>query len=463
MGAFERAVEVTQNNVANASVPTYARQRLALKPRPFAPEEGLTGGVAAGAVESARDRYADAELRRQLQEVGWTDQFAASLSRIAARFDATGRSGLPAEINRLLGAFSQWGADPNSQTARANVIYAATALTASFQNTAAALEAERTETSQGLSAVVGHINQLAARVRSYNAERLRSGPDAGRDANLQAALEELAELAEITAAPQADGTVTVLLGGETPLVVGTSSYALRLADAAGAGLSEFPGGIPPAAILDSAGRDVTEQAASGQTGALLAIRNRILPSLIGDRDQVGDLNQLATGLAGRVNQLLTSGWVSDGDPPQIGEALFAYDSTNAVNAARTLTVRPEVTADSLAAIEPGPPYIANGIAMKLAGLGRADAPENTIDGQDFITFYGGIATRVGTRLNEAENNRTAAAQAAAQARSLREQISGVSLDEEAIYLLQFQRAYQAAARMIVVLDDLTKTTLEMLR
>jgi flagellar hook-associated protein 1 FlgK len=44
-----------------------------------------------------------------------------------------------------------------------------------------------------------------------------------------------------------------------------------------------------------------------------------------------------------------------------------------------------------------------------------------------------------------------------QARDLRQQTSGVSLDEEAITVLQFQRSYDAAAKMITVLDQVTQT------
>ena len=36
----------------------------------------------------------------------------------------------------------------------------------------------------------------------------------------------------------------------------------------------------------------------------------------------------------------------------------------------------------------------------------------------------------------------------------RAQISGVSLDEETIKILEFQRAYQAAARVISTVDEL---------
>jgi flagellar hook-associated protein 1 len=51
----------------------------------------------------------------------------------------------------------------------------------------------------------------------------------------------------------------------------------------------------------------------------------------------------------------------------------------------------------------------------------------------------------------------------AQAKSLRDQISGVSLDEEAINVMKFQRAYQAAAQVITVLNNLADTTLGMIQ
>lgn len=43
--------------------------------------------------------------------------------------------------------------------------------------------------------------------------------------------------------------------------------------------------------------------------------------------------------------------------------------------------------------------------------------------------------------------------------SQRQQISGVSIDEEAIMLLEFQQAYQAAARIITTIDELFRTLL----
>ena len=44
-----------------------------------------------------------------------------------------------------------------------------------------------------------------------------------------------------------------------------------------------------------------------------------------------------------------------------------------------------------------------------------------------------------------------------QLTSQRQQVSGVSLDEEATHMIQFQHAYEAAARVITVMDSLLDT------
>ena len=50
----------------------------------------------------------------------------------------------------------------------------------------------------------------------------------------------------------------------------------------------------------------------------------------------------------------------------------------------------------------------------------------------------------------------APAQVVAQAQNMRAQISGVSLNQQAAQLLQFQDAYQAAAHVISVIDSTTQ-------
>ena len=463
LGAFERALEVTQNNVTNSSTPGYARQSQILEAASFSADGSLAGGVTAGALMSARDDYAEQEVWSRLDNLGYSSQKQTTLGPIESSFDISGNGGVFGAMNNLFQSFSAWSMSPDSSAARATVLDAAGQMARSFQQTAGDLSRVASQTDRQLQQTVTRINELAGTVRDCNAERLRSGSeDPGLDARLHAALEELAEVADFTALREADGSYTLLLGGQSPLVSGETLHAVTLSSTPPADeLPVYPNAAPRARILDATGNDITAQISKGQLGALLETRNQLLPSLIGDAYQQGDLNRLAQAMADQVNQLLTSGQVSDGPPPQPGVALFAYDASNPTAAAATLAVSPSITSGQLAAIEPGPPYVSNGTALKLANLGSAGGGTGQIDNLGFVEFYAGLASKVGREVSAAKDGADLQTQLVAQARTLRDQTSGVSLDEEAVMLIQFQRAYQAAARMISVLDNLTEITVNL--
>jgi flagellar hook-associated protein 1 FlgK len=73
-----------------------------------------------------------------------------------------------------------------------------------------------------------------------------------------------------------------------------------------------------------------------------------------------------------------------------------------------------------------------------------------------------MATEVGTQLQAATNEQQVQQSAVAQAQNLLQQYSGVNLDEEAVTMVQFQRAYEANSQMVNVLDELTADTINML-
>jgi len=207
---------------------------------------------------------------------------------------------------------------------------------------------------------------------------------------------------------------------------------------------------------------VTASISGGRLGGLLHSYNSVLPSLRGDAYQPGDLNTLATAIADRVNGILTSGYVSDGPPPEEGTALFTYDPAGGTLGAQSLAVRPD-SRRGTGGHRPGPPYRANGVALRLSGLAAPADDMDRIQGLSFMEYYGALGARAGRNLADARDNADFKSQMVAQARSLREEISGVSLDEEAILMVEFQRSYQAAARMVGILNELTETAVNLYR
>lgn len=68
---------------------------------------------------------------------------------------------------------------------------------------------------------------------------------------------------------------------------------------------------------------------------------------------------------------------------------------------------------------------------------------------------------VGSATRESEQSLTTVTSEAEQVKSLRDGVSGVSLDEELTNLLSFQRSFEASARMVTVADELFQTILGM--
>lgn len=458
---YERCLQVTQNNITNASTPGYARREITTIALPFGTEPGSVGGAKAGPVTSARSAFAERVVRRQTELLGRSKAETELLAGIEAAFPINGDAGVAGALNRLLQSFSSWSLTPNDPNARQAVLDEAQGLAHAFADTAAQLsEAARLAEVQ-LRDTVREINELAGVLRDAN-EEIRSGArtDAGVDARIHATLEALSELVDFTAVQQQDGTYMVLAGGMAPLVIGDRQYEITMSfghpeDPA------YPEGPLSVRLLDSGGADITARITGGKLAGALDVRNNVLAGLIGDGSQPGDLNRLAVAVAERVNGLLLSGWTADGFPP--GEDLFHYDAYNHTAAARHFSVNPAFTPDMLAAIDPGPPYVSNGIALKLAGLAVPQDPADTVDGVGFIAFYAGMAGRVGRQSAEAQQTSMLQAEAVAQARGMRSEASGVSLDQEAVLLMAYQRAYQAAANMIAVLNEMTGIAVNLLR
>ena len=80
----------------------------------------------------------------------------------------------------------------------------------------------------------------------------------------------------------------------------------------------------------------------------------------------------------------------------------------------------------------------------------------------FTQSYASLASQVGQSLNSATEDRQTQQDLLDQARTTRSNAESVSLDEEATQMIEYQRAYQATARVVTILNDLTETVMNML-
>jgi flagellar hook-associated protein 1 len=455
LNVFDKAIGVVQNNVSNASTPGYSAQRVNLT-------DTVLGGVTSGPIGDSRSFSAEQSVWNQNAPLGGATAKASSLSTIQSQFDVTGQSGIPAALSALYSSFSSFSTSPADATARSSVITAAQQVAQTFNQLSTRLQSSVQQVNQQIDSSVSQINQLSSKIVAINVQIRNGGDSSSLETQLYNALQQLSNLTPISVQVGLNGSTTVLMNGQIPLVVGTNQTQLQVAYPSSSSPA-IPGGMPSAHIMTSNGQEVTSLTNDGQLGGLLQVRNSILPSLIGDENQQGSINQMAQGLADRVNSILTAGQVSAGPPAVSGSPLFSYDTSNPTAAASTLGLDPNATASNLAAIQPGPPVVANGTAAQLAGLQSPSSPADMINGLSYTDFYSKIATDVGTQASNASDAQSTQTDLFNQADSLRTQVSGVSLDEQAAQLLQYQQAYEASSKLITVVNQMMDSLMSMVQ
>ncbi|HVY92883.1 MAG TPA: flagellar basal body protein, partial [Bryobacteraceae bacterium] len=350
LSALETALTVSQNNISNSSTPGYVQQTATFEAMPLDVASGANGGVRLGPIANARNIYAESSVQQAQTNLGNWQAQVNSLQSLQSGFDLTGSSGIPGALNTLYSAFASWGASPQDTTARQSVLDAAQGVAQAFQQQATEISSAATSAYSGLSNMVSQVNTLTARIVQDNASAANGGQaDAAAQADLYSNLEQLASIVPITTLHESDGSTTVLLAGQTPLVIGQQQYTIS------SGLTvpsnpapAYPAAAPGAQLLDSEGNDITATVTSGQIGGVLGAINGTLARLQGSATRQGSLNQLAQAVADRVNGLLTAGNISNADPttgaPAVpGTPLFSYNAANPAGIAASLSITAGMT------------------------------------------------------------------------------------------------------------------------
>jgi flagellar hook-associated protein 1 FlgK len=452
LAVFNKALDVVQNNVANVSTPGFARQTLPIYPRTL--EAGvLPGGISAGRLLSTRDSYAETAVQRQTTALGGYEQTKTSLADLESVFDVSGRSGISASMAKLFQTFSAWSAAPSSTTARQDVLIAAGKFASDFRTTAARLSEAAVGAERQARSIVDQVNHLVGVIRDHNVnQRQLASPDPAREAHVYNTLEQLSEILPVTAVAEEDGTYTLMLGGAVTLLVGDQQRPISLQvyhDSPPA--PAYPEALPAMHIMDSTGSDVSAEVNDCRLGALLEFRSSTIGGMAGTATELGSLNELALRLAETVNAISTSAG---------GPELFTYDNARPNATAKTLAVNDQISGADLVASDG---VNANGVALRLAALATGENVSDRIDDLTYSDYFGRIIANLGAETANATQSVDVQASVLNQARNLRTELSGVSLNEEALHLIELQRAYEAVAQMTRVLDELTQTIIGVLR
>lgn len=424
------ALDVTAQNIANASSEGYVRRSVSLAELSSTGAFGQAGavslsGVRLQSVVRNADLFRQSEVRRTGADAARASAEVAGLENIESAVEQTGVYPaivqFEASLQRLVG-------DPVDPSLRTAVLEDARTMASTFAMAAGALDTA----GQGLrfeaGAGVDQVNVLAGELARVNLRLARAADSSSDQSTLldqrDALLEKLSGQASITATINADRTVDVRLGDASgpALVAGGAAGTLAMTTAANGTIGFTLGG-----------------SAVALTGGALAGKALALDKLADVRTRI---DTLARTVIDTVNTAQASGAALDGSA---GQPLFS--GTGAASMA--------VVATSGSAIATAPAGAAAGSrnAGNLDALRSALAAADPAGGMDALLFD--VSSTVAGRTV----TRDALATIADGSRVALQAQAGVSLDDEAVNLVRYQQAFQASGRVMQVASDIFDTLL----
>jgi len=450
----QKALDVTANNIANVNTEGYSRQRLNLEQNEPVYSEGGTLGTGVTAnrtIQRIYDQFLTAQIDAAASQKGRWEAQQETLEKVELMFDDASGYGLNAAMSEFWNSWQEVANNPSGYTERASLVSNAQYLAQVFNQLSANLTQVQEDSDLNIQGAVTDINSLTQEIADLNLKTAEVEAGSLHNANQfrderDLKLKELSSLIDVNSFEDADGFLTVVTTNGHTLVDRTSSWELSTQTNAD--------GFQDLYWESSTGtqQDITDDISTGKLKGWIDARDDNIP------DYLQRLDDMATALADRVNELHTEDGqdLDENTDPDV-VAFFAY-----INGADDVAVNSEISDDTnrIAAAHasenvPG----GNSNAIAIANVqNELLMSTNTASLDD---FFNGLVTDVGRHVSQAQANTEHQETVALQLDTYREEVSGVSMDEEMINMVQFQSAYQAAAKLVTTVDEMLESMIAM--
>jgi flagellar hook-associated protein 1 FlgK len=444
--ADQEALNATSNNVANQNTAGYTREVVSFQSVDAVTLSGSAfgSGVTASAT-SQRDRILEQQVQQQTQTQAASGALESALQQVQNIFglssttNSASSTALGTATNSFFSALSTLASNPSDTATRQNVLTAANTLAGAFNSAANQLTQVSSSLNQQVVNDVGQVNSLTTTIASLNSQisSLSPNSDAGAlEDQRQLTIVKLSQLVGLNQISTENNGITLTTSGGAVLVSGSQSFVVSTTQVAGG-----------THVLAGVGaQDVTANLTGGDLGGTLQARDQQLPSY------QNALDSLAFGIGTQVNQQNALGIDASGNP---GAALFSLPPSQA--GAATLIQVATGNPNAVAAASPGEGSSGNTNASALADLSSA----SIAGGQTASGFLASFLGQIGSDTAAATTNNGAQQATLTQLTTQRDSLSGVSLDEEAANLTQYQRAYQAAAQVFNIANSIMASALNL--
>jgi flagellar hook-associated protein 1 FlgK len=446
--AHQASLDTTSHNISNLNTDGYTRQRAEHVAAPAwsyasAFSQTTPGQIGTGVevlrIERLRDSFIDANARQQFGRQGESQAMVEQLAQVEAAFQEPGENGLRALMNQFWSSMDAVASNPQSMSARQAFAQASNALAQGFNQVAADLQGVATQSDLRLNQTVTEVNSISQRIAQLNTE-IKGAIERNQQPNdlldeRDRLMDDLSKLVNYRWTESPLGEVTITFGSAAPNVLVDPTVT--------PGFNNLT-----RAQLDNAFTlgDLTSGRAFADE-SLWAPAGGIIPGLL------SQLDAFVADFAADMNTASAAGTDLNG---AAGGPMFLGPFTAAgVSFNGALITNPGLIAASSSPV--GPPQPGNGgnFANILANI--RPAGQAALGGQTWEAYYSSVITAVGARTQTAGRDLDNADVLVEMAMSRRDQVSGVSLDEEMSNMLRFQHAYNASARVMTTMDDALDT------
>ncbi len=435
--AQQFALDVTAHNIANASTEGYRRQEAVLRPGmvingafsvngPGTPKLGT--GVEVVEVRRMQSSFIDGQVRTANQNVGSWDAKNQSLEQVEAIFGEPSDNGLSSVLDKFWNSWQELSASPESVPARAAVVEYGTEVSQRIGTLRSDLRNMQFNLDDQIKDDAASINRIAHEIADLNQSIGQSATGSFTPNDLMdrrdILLDELSKIVNISASGKPGSEMMLTINGKI-LVQGTYVNDVQVTEDSDKWSQ----------VTWADGTSI------GAKGGALQGRMETRDTII--ENYIGSLDKLASGLVESVNATYSKGLTSDGQPA--GNFFVAGTNGSNMSVERTLIDKPRLVVTSYTGRQGD-----NVLAQDIAALKDA----RNIDGDTANSFYIGLVSQIGSLARESKSTSSVQGLSLEQLSNQRESVSGVSLDEEMLNMIKYQKAYAACARMVTTIDEM---------
>lgn len=452
----QTAMQTTSHNITNKSTEGYSRQKVDLKTNP-AINEGhyqLGTGAKLAGISRVNNPWIEKQLERENSVLKNMDQRAQGLNRLEAAVNEQNVKRLNDSISNFFNAFRDLSNNPESAVSRTQVREASVGLVKAFQETKRLMEDVKTDMNKNIEFNITEVNGIAKEIADLNQKIQQLEINGSGTANDErdhrdALIKKLSENIDISYAEDPKSGMINVSGGPVVLVAGTSSSQLKAVENERGQMR-----VQHELTQGGAALDITEQFKKGKVGAALDIRDNVTESM------VQNLETLAFNLTNEVNKAHYEGYDRHGMP---GVKFFESADPNQPFKIDNIKVSSEIMKDIsriAAAAQPnaeGDNTVAN-VIQNLQLRPMMEEGKYTFD-----DFYNAKVSEIGVLTQRANSALESQKNSFDQLQNIRESISGVNMDEEAAKMIEYQKSFEASARLIRTADEMFDTVLSLKR